>query len=48
MLVVEGSQIRKAQEEFGEESGVIRVLLCHQSPQGPDEGLLKDFHGIHV
>lgn len=48
VLVVEGPQVGKAQEEFGEEGGIVGMLLRHQSPQGPDEGLLKDFHGIHV
>lgn len=38
--VVEGAQVRQAQEEFGEEGGVVRATASDQRPQGTDETLL--------
>lgn len=46
--IVEGAQVWEAQEEFGEEGGVIWATASDQGPQGPDQTLLELLHSPHV
>lgn len=46
--IVEGAQVRQAQEELGEESGVIGAVASDQRPQPADQALLELLHSLHV
>uniref|UniRef100_A0A3B4ES40 Thyroid hormone receptor beta n=1 Tax=Pundamilia nyererei TaxID=303518 RepID=A0A3B4ES40_9CICH len=45
--VVEGTQVGQLEQQFGEDGGLVGVVLGDEAPQGADKRLLQGLHGVH-
>lgn len=46
--VVEGTQVGQLEQQFGEDGGLVGVVLGDEAPQGADKRLLQGLHRVHV
>lgn len=46
--VVERAEVRKLEEQLGEDGGLVGVVLHDQTPQRTDKVVLQHLHRIHV